>query len=82
MKYQVGFIYTYEGEYSVEADSIEEAKELLRDLVFSDPFNEPDLDGNFTCKITEVYEWDENAQKKFETALNERLSKYDLEISK
>lgn len=77
MKYQVGFIYTFEGEFSVEAESAEEAKEMLRDLTFSDPFNDCDIEGNSTTEIIEVYEWDNIAQEKYENEINERLNKYE-----
>lgn len=62
MKYQVGVEYFWEGEFSVEADSEEEAKEIVRDEIFSDPWD--DASGNHQAIITEVYEWDEDAQER------------------
>ena len=62
MKYQVHVFYTWDGEFSVEADSEEEAKEIVRDEVFSGPWS--DASGSHTVEIEEVYEWDEAAQER------------------
>jgi hypothetical protein len=62
MKYQVGVTYTWQGEFSVEAESEEEAKEIVRDETFGDPWT--DANGNHTTEINEVYEWDEAAQER------------------
>lgn len=65
MKYQVAVTYTWTGEFSVEADSEQEAIDIVKDETFSDPW---DIDfetlGSHTLNIDEVYEWDEAAQEK------------------
>ena len=65
MKYQVGITYTWTGEFSVEADSIEEAIEIVEDETFSDPWSaDYETLGQHTLEIDEVYEWDEAAQER------------------
>jgi hypothetical protein len=60
---------------SVEAETEEEAKEIVRDTLFSDPFNDSDIEGDSSTEILEVYEWDKKAQCRFENEVNERFSK-------
>lgn len=74
MKYQVGVTYTWTGEFSVEADSPEEAIEFVRDETFSDPWEE--ASGNHTLEIDEVYEWDEAAQEKHREETMAIIDKY------
>lgn len=76
MKYQVAVYYTWEGEFSVEADSPEEAIEIVRDETFSDPWS--DSNGNHTLEIEEVYEWDEAAQERQRKVTEEIFKKHGL----
>lgn len=62
MKYQVSVEYTWEGEFSVEAGTKEEAIEMVNDITFSDPWEEST--GSHTMEVLEVYEWDEKAQER------------------
>lgn len=62
MKYQVAVTYTWTGEFSVEADTPEEAMDFVADETFSDPWE--NASGNHTLQVDEVYEWDEAAQEK------------------
>jgi hypothetical protein len=74
MKYQVNVSYTWDGEFSVEADSPEEAWEFVKDDTFSDPWS--DASGNHTIELNEVYEWDEAAQERQRKQNEEVLNKY------
>lgn len=62
MKYQVNVDYYWQGEFSVEAESEEEAIEIVKDETFSDPWT--NADGNHQLVVNEVYEWDEEAQER------------------
>jgi hypothetical protein len=77
MKYQVGVVYTFEGEFSIEADSEEEAREIVKEITFSDPFSDGDLSGDGDLEITEVYEWDEAAQQKHSELIAENFKNFD-----
>lgn len=76
MKYQVAVEYFWEGEFSIEADSEEEAKEIVRDEIFSDPWE--DASGNHQAVITGIYEWDEAAQERNRKEVEELFKKYPL----
>lgn len=77
MKYQVQVYYTWQGEFSVEAESEEEAKEIVKDETFSDPWS--DSIGNHTLEIEQVYEWDEAAQERNRKEVEEIFKKHSLE---
>lgn len=77
MKYQVSVTYTWTGEFSVEADSPEEAVDFVRDETFGDPWEE--ASGNHTLEIDEVYEWDEAAQERQREQTREVLEKHRIE---
>ena len=74
MKYQVNVSYTWNGEFSIEADSPEEAWEIVKDETFGDPWS--DADGNHAIKLNEVYEWDKAAQERQRKQNLEILNKY------
>jgi hypothetical protein len=76
MKYQVNVSYTWEGEFSVEADSPKEAWEFVKDDTFGDPWS--DACGNHVIKLNEVYEWDEAAQERQRKANEEICKKYPI----
>lgn len=76
MKYQVSIDYHWQGEFSVEADTPEEAIEIVKDETFSDPWD--DSSGNHTLHINEVYEWDEAAQERNRQEVKEFFERYDV----
>jgi hypothetical protein len=78
MKYQVGVYYKWEGEFAIEADSKEEAREFVRDELFSDPWN--DSDGSSEYEIIEIYEWDEAAQERHSKEIEEQFAKVQARI--
>jgi hypothetical protein len=63
MKYQVGFSLVLQGEMSVEADTIEEAKEIARDELMFISIDDATADTS-SLDLEEPYEWDEAAQER------------------
>lgn len=73
----MGVVYHWEGEFAIEADSEDEARELVRDELFGDPWT--DSDGNSVYEINEVYEWDNAAQERNYEEVKELFAKYKTE---
>lgn len=76
MKYQVSVEYQWQGEFSVEADSEDEAREIVKEELFGDPWT--DSSGNHQAEILEVYEWDEAAQERQRKQNQELFDKFPL----
>jgi hypothetical protein len=80
MKYQVGFSLVLQGEMSVEADTPEDAKEMVKDELMFISIDDADADTT-ELWIDDPYEWDEAAQKRNSEEVKEILKKFPLKDS-